>query len=89
MLQRFQNQMLDCKTVSDPKALVTTGTQWGSAERFISGSAPTVAQQGTSVDVQSVPSFIAASIDAKAGIPFTKEGIQYHRLTNLEVPVKG
>ena len=77
-----------------PIAVNTTEIEWSPAERFVSGSARQYAvATRPSVDVQSVPSFTAASNQANAGIPFIKENSQNQEtenrcLTVWEVPVK-
>ena len=77
-----------------PIAVNTTEIEWSPAERFVSGSARQYAvATRPSVDVQSVPSFTAASNQANAGIPLIKENSQNQEtenrcLTVWEVPVK-
>jgi hypothetical protein len=61
-------------TLCGTRLAVTTGAEWGVAERFVAGvDSNNLKSTNPSVDVQSVPSLVAASNQRNAGIPFTKE----------------
>jgi len=61
-------------TLCGTQLVVTTRAEWGVAERFVSGVYfNKLKSTNPSVDVQSVPSLIAASNHRIAGIPFIKE----------------
>ena len=73
--------------------VVTTGTEWGVAQRFVSGvDFNKLKSTNPSVDVQSVPSLIAASNHRNAGIQFINEEDQTQKhpaLDYLGSPCKG